>query len=178
MGIQLIICVETSNKDKSDRIYIKETIEHFYNTDRGNVKLSFICMGGKGNYSSKSVRRNIENSIKEYAAGSKNGISAVIYCFDCDNWDRNAVDDQFLIEAKKYCQNQGARFVWFCRDIENVFLGEQIPPDEKTKRAEEFKRKQKVLSIKPTNLMYESNNRYQIGRSNLMAILDVFLDRR
>ena len=178
MGIQLIICVETSSKEKSDRIYIKEAIEHFYKTDSGNVKLSFICMGGKGNYSSISIQRNIQNAIKQYSAGSKNGKSVVIYCFDCDNWDKNMVDAQFLSEAKNYCHNQGAKFVWFCRDVENVFLREQVSQGEKTKRAEEFKRRQKVTSIEPQNLMHQSDTRYQTGKSNLMTVLDMLLDRR
>ena len=36
MGLQLIFAVETNSKCKSDWIYIKDTIEHFYKYDRSN----------------------------------------------------------------------------------------------------------------------------------------------
>lgn len=44
--------------------------------------------------------------------------SKVIYCFDCDNFDTNAEDENFLKNAKQYCEENGYEFVWFCRDIE------------------------------------------------------------
>ena len=43
MGVQFIFVVETNKGCKSDWIYIKETINHFYNYDN-NVKLSEVYM--------------------------------------------------------------------------------------------------------------------------------------
>ena len=40
MGLQLIFVVETNKKCNSDWIYIKDTVEHFYEYDRTQVKLS------------------------------------------------------------------------------------------------------------------------------------------
>ncbi len=53
MGLQLIFVVETDKKCKSDWIYIKDTIDRFYQYDQAHVKLSPIYMGGKGKYTAK-----------------------------------------------------------------------------------------------------------------------------
>ena len=58
MGVQFIFVVETNRGCKSDWIYIKETINHFYNYDN-NVKLSEVYMDGKGRYQYKESKRCI-----------------------------------------------------------------------------------------------------------------------
>ena len=45
--IQIIFVVESNSTCKSDWIYIKDTIEQFYQYDRAHVKLSVIYMDGK-----------------------------------------------------------------------------------------------------------------------------------
>ena len=46
MGMQLIFVLETNKKCKSDWIYIKDTIEYFYNIDANNIKFTqvYICL--------------------------------------------------------------------------------------------------------------------------------------
>lgn len=66
MGTQLIICVETNKRNRSDYMYIKSTIDHFYHLDQANKNLSSIYMDGKGNYTSKKVKKEIETDIKQY----------------------------------------------------------------------------------------------------------------
>ena len=61
MGLQLVICVEANKSSQSDFIYIKDTIEEFYQIGGSSVKLSHVYMNGKGNYRSKGVQRNIED---------------------------------------------------------------------------------------------------------------------
>ncbi len=51
--LQIIFVVESNSTCKSDWIYIKDTIEQFYQYDRAHVKLSVIYMDGKGKYSNK-----------------------------------------------------------------------------------------------------------------------------
>lgn len=57
MGIQIILCVEADKHAKTDEIYIKDTIDWFYEIDR-SVKLSFIYMNGKTNYASRSSQKS------------------------------------------------------------------------------------------------------------------------
>ena len=42
MRIQLIFCIETDEHCKSDQIYIKDTIERFFNYDNSMVKFSYV----------------------------------------------------------------------------------------------------------------------------------------
>ena len=58
MGLQLIFVVETNKKCNSDWIYIKDTIEHFYQYERTQVKLSVVYMDGKGKYKQKEKQVN------------------------------------------------------------------------------------------------------------------------
>ena len=53
MVLQLIFVVETNKKCNSDWIYIKDTIEHFYQYERTQIKLSVVYMDGKGKYKQK-----------------------------------------------------------------------------------------------------------------------------
>lgn len=50
--MQLIILVETKNKDGSDCIYFREFFKRFYDGLRG-TKISFIPINGKTNYLTK-----------------------------------------------------------------------------------------------------------------------------
>ena len=124
MGLQLIFAVEADPKCKSDWIYIKDTIEQFYRYERTQVKFSPVYMGGKGNYEKK--QKEISKLISQYSAGSKRNQSRVIYCFDCDDYDSRPADLKFLDNAQRYCKERNADFVWFCKDIEQVYTGNSV----------------------------------------------------
>ena len=59
MGLQLILCMETNERVKSDYIYINNTIKFFYELDQSNIRISPVYMCGKGNYNSSGVRKKI-----------------------------------------------------------------------------------------------------------------------
>ena len=52
MSLQLIFVVETRKSCNSDWIYIKETVDHFYQVDQAHTKLSVVYMDSKGTYES------------------------------------------------------------------------------------------------------------------------------
>ena len=169
MGVQLIFVVETNKKCNSDWIYIKETIEHFYLYDRIKVKLSVVYMDGRGNYSSNKKEREIKGYISQYRATSKTNKSKVIYCFDCDEYINNPEDLKFLEKAKKYCDDHEAEFVWFCKDVEDVYLGKQVDRSEKTKEAVRFKKNNLIKKVDSKNLVAQT---YKAKTSNIMKVLD------
>ena len=169
MGTQLIFCVETNRQCKSDQIYIKDTIERFFSYDYAMVKFSFIFMAGKYNYSSKSVKSQISKMIKEYAAGANNNQSAVIYCFDCDDYDSNQRDGKFLAEVEKYCEDNGYKFVWFCKDVERVYIGEKVPDKLKKQKAANFRSKKRINSVRREMLQVD---RYRQNCSNILNVLE------
>ena len=135
-------------------MYIKDTIEHFYAFDRTQVKLSVVYMDGRGNYEKKE--KDVQNLISQYKAASKKNQSRVIYCFDCDNFDTNAEDENFLKNAKQYCEENGYGFVWFCRDIEQVYIGKQV---------------EKSMDVNADKLL---QHHYRVSTSNFMKIMDQF----
>lgn len=173
MGVQLIFAVESNKKSKSDWIYIKDTIEHFYPYDRAQVKLSPVYMGGKGNY--KGKEKEIARLISQYGSASRGNLSRVIYCFDCDDHNANAEDRSFLTEARRFCEEKGYDFVWFCKDIECVYLERPVEKSQKTKAAGEFKAKKRISGVDSGRL---SAGQYQENASNILCVIDQYLERK
>jgi len=106
----------------------------FYNYKTGNVQLNPVYLGGKGRYSTDGNKRKIDRLIKQFNSGflENEGESYVLFCFDCDRYDSDPNDQKFLSSAKRFCQTKpNYRFVWFCRNVEDVFLGHQISSKQK-----------------------------------------------
>lgn len=97
--------------------------------------------------------------------------SKVIYCFDCDNFDTNAEDENFLKNAKQYCEENGYEFVWFCRDIEQVYIGKQVEKSQKRTEAATFKEKKLITNVNVDKLLKKN---YCVSASNFMNIMDQF----
>lgn len=173
MGLQLIFVVETNKRCKSDWIYIKDTIDRFYQYDQANVKFSPVYMDGKGKYRKK--KREISSLTSQYASTSNKNQSKVLYCFDCDDYDIKQEDSEFLKSAQQYCKDQGYDFIWFCRDIECVYLGRKIDDGKKQKEAAIFKKKKMINNIDETTLLSVS---YRENTSNIMNMLDKYLKRK
>ena len=169
MGLQLIFVVETDKKCNSDWIYIKDTINHFYQYNQAQVKLQPVYMGGKGNYVKKE--KEISTLIAQYASASKSNQSRVIYCFDCDDFDSRPSDMQFLEKSQRYCMERKADLVWFCKDIERVYLGKKVDKRQKKWEAADFKAKKLIHKVKAKQL---STTRYLPNTSNIMNILDQY----
>lgn len=167
MGLQLIFVVETNKKCNSDWMYIKDTIEHFYDYERTEVKLRPVYMDGKGKY--KNKEKQVKQFIKEYSAMSKANRSKILYCFDCDDYDNNPGDLKFLKEVKKYCEDRGYKFVWFCKDIEQVYIGKRVEDSQKKKEAATFKAKKMIQKVDKNRLSVDT---YKVGASNIMKVLD------
>lgn len=173
MGLQLIFVVETNKKCKSDWIYIKDTIDCFYQYDQTQVKLSTVYMDGRGNY--KNKEREITSLILQYASTSRANQSKVIYCFDCDDYDVKPEDSEFLKNVQQYCCNQGYDFIWFCKDVERVYLGKKVDDSKKKAEAAEFKAKKSITKVDERKLSVIS---YRANTSNIMSILDKYFKRK
>ncbi|RHO83814.1 hypothetical protein DW058_03865 [Clostridiaceae bacterium AF42-6] len=175
MGLQLIFAVETNKKCNSDWIYIKDTIEHFYSYERTQVKFSVVYMDGKGNYNSNKKEKEIKSLTAQYRSTSKTNRTSVIYCFDCDDYDNKIDDRNFLGEAKKYCDGLGYEFVWFCKDVEQVYIGRKVDDSQKKKEAATFKARKQISTVDSKKLLI---NNYQINTSNIMSVLDHYPELR
>ena len=124
---RIIFCVETTRQANTDYAYIRETIRHYYADDKKNV-IRRVCMESKTRYNSKAVEENIE---KECAFSKHNH---VIYCIDTDDWDTSADDRRLMEKIQAYCRSKGYDFVFFCRDVEDVYWGKRVLKTEKTRQ--------------------------------------------
>lgn len=149
MGLQLIFVVETNAKCKSDWIYIKDTIDRFYQYDRTEVKLTPVYMDGKGKYAKSE--KQVKSLISQYKVNGKHNQTKVLYCTE-RHYD----------------------FVWFCKDIERVYMGQKVNAVDKKNKAAEFKRKNLIFKVNPAQLTVTS---YRENTSNLMHVLDQYLTR-
>lgn len=160
MSLQLIFVVETNKTCKSDWIYIKDTIDYFFEYDRTAIKLTPVYMDGKGKY--KNKEKEISKNIAAYKAGGKGRQTKVIYCFDCDDYNTKQEDAFFLEKVRQYCAEQKYDFVWFCKDIERVYTGKKVNAVDKKKKSEEFKKKKQISEVKVDKLSaaeYQENIR-------------------
>lgn len=162
MGVQLIFVVEANKSCKSDWIYIKSTIDHFYEYDRTKVKLSPVYMDGRGKY--KKKEKEVNSLISQYSKAAKGNQSKVIYCFDCDKYDNKNDDLNFLKTVKKYCDDKGYDFIWFCKDVEQVYLGKKVDNSQKKRESARFKRNNMITKVNPQSLSVES---YKVNTSNI-----------
>ena len=169
--MQFIICVEADSASKSDYVYIKSALYYFYKVDNNKTKLSPIYMGGRENYSSNKIKRRIASLVSQYKVGSPQNESVVIYCFDCDQYTTDKADADFLDKAKRYCDERAYKFVWFCKEIESVFLGKQIADMLKKKEAERFALNRGVEKLNRANF---SADKYKDKHSNLCKVLDEY----
>lgn len=172
MGLQLIFVVEADKKCKSDWIYIKNTIERFYTYNRAHVKLSTVYMNGRGKYNSNKIKKEVEQQISQYDKIARGRKSVVIYCFDCDEYNKKHEDMEFLKSSKSFCDQNGYEFVWFCKDIESVYLGKEVPKKQKKDEATNFKSKNLIENVSEMNLSAEN---YRINSSNILKTLDKYI---
>ena len=173
MGLQLIFVIETNKTCKSDWIYIKETIEHVFIFDSTQVKFSKVYLDGKCKYRNKE--KEIKSLIAQYKAGSKQNESIVLFCFDCDEYDCRPEDKKFLEDIQTYCDEKEYKFVWFCKDIEHVYLKERIENNKKKQRSELFMIRKDIQSINANDLMA---NTFGDKKSNIINVLSKYITRK
>ena len=170
MALQMIFCVETNKKADTDSTYISEAIKHLYVVNN-QIKINKVYMGTKTKYKSKDVLREIEKKTKDFTIGE----TKVIYCIDTDEFEKNIEHEKELNEIGRFCEEKGYDLVWFCHDVEDVFLGEKIPDSQKVKEAGTFRRKRKIEEVDLGKL---SSNVIRTHTSNLLCVLDKYLSRK
>ena len=169
MAFQIVLVVEANEKAKTDFIYINSVLNNVYNIrSRNDIKVSPVFMGGKGKY--KKVADKINKLVKAY---NYIGESCVIYCFDTDKYDTDTGDEKALHDEMQYCIDNGYEFVWFCHDIEEVFLGKSVSKSEKTDKVKSYSVRHGVENLNLDVLKAEVMGK---GKSNLLLILRKYLE--
>ncbi len=130
MAMQMILCLETNKRANTDYIYIKEILNHFY--QRSNqIKISPVYMGTKTKYRSNDTLKEIKRKTKDFTFGQ----TKVIYCIDTDEFEKSAEHANEFCAIQQFCEINNYDLIWFCHDVEEVFLGKRIPDSQKVREA-------------------------------------------
>lgn len=170
MGIQLLFCIESNKRARTDWAYIEGTVKYHFSLSP-EVSIKPIFMGGKTHFRDPSVLKQIKDYERKY---SRSGITKVVYCIDTDNFEQDPDRKKEFDRICDYCNENGYELIWFCRDVEEVYWGERIESGEKLDRAKKFNRTGHIAQISEEAL--KSNIRRK-GRSNILNILSKFLEK-
>ncbi len=170
MAMQMILCVETNKRADTDSIYILETIRHWYELPN-QIKISKVYMNTKSRYNSKDVIKEIRQKSKTFTFGE----TRVIYCIDTDQYEKNMEHLKELQTIRQYCEDNHYDLIWFCHDIEEVFLGQKILDSQKVKEAANFRKKKTIEKCHWEHLSCHEMRAYS---SNILSILDKYLIRK
>ena len=169
MALQIIICVESDKRAGTDNIYIKETLEHFYVIDN-SVNLNFVNMGGKSKYDSSDVKKQINTYIRDYKLGD----SVVVLCVDTDQLETNYEQKMEFEQIERFAMSMDYELVWFCHDVEEVYIGNSIVKDAKKRTSIDFKKKGERVNVDKKKLDCREKRK---GCSNVMQVFDKYLKR-
>ncbi len=73
------------------------------------------------------------------SAGKGNHVQGHIFVLIAMNMKRICTISQFLNDVRQYCRSMNYEFVWFCKDIESVYLGRSVEDKQKKKESAIFK---------------------------------------
>lgn len=59
--------------------------------------------------------------------------------------------------------------------MEEVYIGEKVPDNQKVSKAQDFRKRNKILEINEKNLM---SNEKRNGVSNILLVLDKYIRRK
>ena len=109
------------------------------------------------------------NALKERS------LSQVVYFIDSDKYDSNPEDQQLNTDIENFCRQNGYKFVWFCRDIEEVFLHKTVDDSKKKEEVAKFKKGNNLGKATEATLSATSMSK---KKSNMLLILDRVLERK
>lgn len=173
----LIFVVESkSDKENSDGIYLKETLNYFYDFNQKDTIIKFVYMNGKQNYNKRKVEQKVLHFIKHAKAMINNIQYKVFYVFDKDNVNLSSEDIIFNKKVTQYCQKNNYCIIWMNKNVEDVYLRKTLEHGKKVKEAGQFKKRNAITKVNVNHLMNPSaNSRHS---SNIFVELDKILIRK
>jgi len=170
MAIQIILCLETNKRANTDYIYIKEILNYFYQKSN-QIKISPVYMGTKTKYQSNDILKEIKRKTKDFTIGK----TKVIYCIDTDEYEKNTEHANEFRAIQQFCEINNYDLIWFCHDVEEVFLRKKIPDSQKVKEAGAYKGRKGIQKISLEQLCSRD---LKVHTSNILCVLDQYLARK
>ena len=168
---QVILCVETNKQANTDVGYIDAVIKQLYQIGT-EIKLQYKYFNGKGGYNAPKLLKEIKKDIAALKGGSS---SEVIYCIDTDKYDSDAEVQKLNADIENFCHQNGYGFIWFCRDVEEVFLHKAVDDSKKKEAVAKFKAGNDLGQATEQTLSASSMAR---KKSNMLLVLDKVLNRK
>ncbi len=163
---QIIFVVETNEKNRSDTRYIIKLWNQLYGINNNDLKRQFVYMDGKFKYN----KNNVKSKIKTFISENKDGENYVVYCFDTDKIDASNEELNNVKTFKKYCDDNNYKFVWFCYNIEMVFIGRSVPDFEKEKESKKFAKSPLPIDVEKLKNGNEVEDMHK-RKSNIYSVL-------
>ena len=164
---RILFCVETTRRADTDYGYIQDTIRHYYE-ESSKIVTRPVYMESKSRYNSRSVQEDIKKQ-------SGMADTVVIYCIDTDEYDVSDNDRQLLEQIRNYCRKKGYEFVFFCKDVEDVFCGHSVPKTQKGQAIRKFRTSKSIEKIDENSLRRDE---YQVHCSNILNVMDRYWKRK
>ena len=169
MSKQILLCVETNKNSRTDYVYIESTIKKYYIDDR-KIVYRPIFLDTKTKYKAKDKVREIRKKIKEFP-----GETVVIYFIDVDDYDVSFETQKLYNDIESYCKENAYEFVFFYRDVEDVYIGNQVSSSDKIRSAQMFKVKRGIDSVDESRLSSKTHRKHS---SNILIVLDKYWNRK
>lgn len=169
MRRQILICVETNKRSNTDFVYIKCTLDHYYEYTK-EITYRPVYLESKTRYRDKKKQHEINETKKAYK-----GSTSVIYCIDMDEYASKPEDMQLLEEIKAFCEQQDYDLVLFNKDVEDVYWGQQVKNTEKVKKASQFRENNMIANTRIESL---SSNTFSRHQSNILSVFDKYWRRK
>ena len=120
-------------------------------------------------YTDNGKIKEINSLIRQFP-----GETTVIYCIDTDDYDTSPETKAVNDAIEKYCSDNGYELVFFCKDVEDVFIKKTVSKAEKIRSAEVFNRKSMIKDVDEKRLRHTEPARHC---SNILCVLDKYLDK-
>ena len=121
-------------------------------------------------YYANGIKRKIEQKIKLFSDAT------IVFCFGSDDIFVDTETVSLNKKIEKYCKSNGYKIVWFCRDIEEVFLHRKVEKSEKIISAAKFNVKKGLGEASVTLLNRAGALSKQT--SNFTCVFDALFNRK
>ena len=126
-------------------------------------------METKTKYNDSGIIKKINKKISKFDKYE------IIYCLDTDKIVARYEDIKLNEEINKYCLENNIKIVWFCENIEDVFLHQHISDSDKVRMAKKFSRENQLGKSTKESL---SRKTLTSKTSNLLLIFDEILEQK
>ena len=162
----LLFLLETRSNNRSDWIYVKSTLDYFYE----NRKCRYDALFCKSKDELIKQDKAIKRKITEYTKYTNNEYKVLLVA----DYDRKEEKNKNIAD---YCNKNKYELIWMNPNIEKVYLNKDIKSGDKKREAEKFAKNKNSIFPHLNNLEYTEPLKEKCG-SNIIIVVDKYLIRK